>query len=214
MTEVMEQANRERLVMGFFSYADDFIVSADDDEADRIWDETTGALGEIGLEIDQSKSCSTSKVKTGWNHKNTSLQERDYCSKQATEWNSIAADEQDASLAQKRLNEASEFAGHVEAVTQLHFDSEEVRGPVAHDLEVDSESPGLRRKSGELQENETSGRDVGGQNERNLRKAGGGITRQRRQDENETADEPQGSDLATGNQSLTRKQKDYTSWES
>ena len=35
----------------------------------------------------------------------------------------MAADEQDASLGQKRLNEASEFAGHVQAVTQLHLDS-------------------------------------------------------------------------------------------
>ena len=35
----------------------------------------------------------------------------------------MAADGQDASLAQKRLNEASEFAGHVEAVAQLHLDS-------------------------------------------------------------------------------------------
>ena len=31
--------------------------------------------------------------------------------------------EQDALLAQKRLNEASEFAGHVEGVAQLHLDS-------------------------------------------------------------------------------------------
>ena len=35
----------------------------------------------------------------------------------------MAAEEEDASLAQKRLNEASEFARHVEAVTQLHSDS-------------------------------------------------------------------------------------------
>ena len=34
----------------------------------------------------------------------------------------MAADEEDASLARKRLNEASEFAGHVEVVTQLHLD--------------------------------------------------------------------------------------------
>ena len=34
----------------------------------------------------------------------------------------MAADEQDALLAQKRLNEASEFAGHVEVVAQLHLD--------------------------------------------------------------------------------------------
>ena len=42
---------------------------------------------------------------------------------EATEWNSMAADEQHASLAQKRLNEASEFADHVEAVAQLHLDA-------------------------------------------------------------------------------------------
>ena len=35
----------------------------------------------------------------------------------------MAADEEDASLAQKRLDEASEFAGLVEAVTLLHLDS-------------------------------------------------------------------------------------------
>ena len=35
----------------------------------------------------------------------------------------MAADGQDASLAQKRLSEASEFAGHGEAVAQLHLDS-------------------------------------------------------------------------------------------
>ena len=62
---------------------------------------------------------------------------------ETTEWNSMAADERDASLAQKRLNEASEFAGHVEAVAQLHLDSRKFRGTVAHDLEVDSEIPGF-----------------------------------------------------------------------
>ena len=35
----------------------------------------------------------------------------------------MAADEEDASLAQKRLDEAPEFAGHVEEVTQLHLHS-------------------------------------------------------------------------------------------
>ena len=124
MTEVMEQANRKRLVMGLISYADDFIVSSDGDEADRVWNETTGALGEIGLEIDQSKSCYTSKAKTGWNHKTLAFKkEIVILGTEATEWNSMAADEQDASLAQKRMNEASEFAGHVEAVAQLHLDS-------------------------------------------------------------------------------------------
>ena len=91
MTEVMEQTNREKLVMGFFSYADDFIVSADDDGADRIWDGTTGALGETGLEIDQSKSCSTSKVKMGWHHKTLAFKkEIVVLSTEATGWNSMA----------------------------------------------------------------------------------------------------------------------------
>ena len=70
------------------------------------------------LEIDQSKSCCPTKATMGWNHKEIAV-----LGTQATEWNSMAADEQDASVAQKRLNEASEFAGHVEAVAQLHLDS-------------------------------------------------------------------------------------------
>ena len=120
----MEQINKERPVMGLISYADDFIVSSDGDEADKIWDETTGALAEIGLDIDQSKSCFSSKVKTGWNHKTSAFKKEIVAlGTEATEWNSMAADEEDASLAQKRLNEASEFAGHVEAVAQLHLDS-------------------------------------------------------------------------------------------
>ena len=48
---------------------------------------------------------------------------------EATEWNSMGADEQDASLAKKRLSEASEFAGHVEAVAQLHLDSRKSEAP-------------------------------------------------------------------------------------
>ena len=65
---------------------------------------------------------------------------------EATEWNSMAADEQDASLAQKRLNEASEFAGHVEAVAQLHLDSRKSEAlwlmtskSVARSLDFDAE---------------------------------------------------------------------------
>ena len=59
MQELLERANSDRPVMGFISNADDFTVSSDDDGADRVWDETGGALKEIGLENDQSKSCYT-----------------------------------------------------------------------------------------------------------------------------------------------------------
>ena len=69
MSEVMEQANREGLVMRIIAYADDFIVSSEGGKADCVWDETTCALGEIGLEIGQSKSCHTSKATMGWSHK-------------------------------------------------------------------------------------------------------------------------------------------------
>ena len=40
---------------------------------------------------------------------------------EATEWNSTAADEEDVSLARGLLEEACEFTGHVETVTQLHL---------------------------------------------------------------------------------------------
>ena len=76
MTEVIEHVNREKPIMGMIAYADDFVVSSDDVEADREWDETTTALGEIGLEIDQSKSCYTSKEESSWRH-NTHIQKRD-----------------------------------------------------------------------------------------------------------------------------------------
>ena len=59
----------------------------------------------------------------GWSHKTLAFKENVVLGTEATEWNSMAADEQDASLAQKRLNEASEFAGHVQTVPQLHLDS-------------------------------------------------------------------------------------------
>ena len=69
LMEVMEKTHQERLVMGIVAYADDFIVSSDGDEADRVWDRTTVALGEIGLEIDQSKSCHTCSGKVRRKHK-------------------------------------------------------------------------------------------------------------------------------------------------
>ena len=62
--------------MGFISRADDFAVSADDKEADRLRGNTGEALKEIGLEIDQSKSCYTRQEKTEWNHSDTILQRK------------------------------------------------------------------------------------------------------------------------------------------
>ena len=95
MTEVMEQANRERPVMGLISYASDFIVSSDGDEADR-------NLGRDDLEIDQSKSCCTTKETMGWSHKTPAFKKKIVVlGTEATEWISMAADEQDTSLAPK-----------------------------------------------------------------------------------------------------------------
>ena len=39
--------NQERPVVGIIAYADDFIVSSDGDEADRVWDRTTVAPGDL-----------------------------------------------------------------------------------------------------------------------------------------------------------------------
>ena len=121
--------------MGIIAYAGDFIVSSEGGKADSVWDETTGALGEIGL-----KSISSSRAtrpRRRWDGI-FGLQEGNCCSgTEATEWTSMTADDQDASLVQKRLNETSEFAGHVEAVAQPALGLEEFSGFVAHDLEVD-----------------------------------------------------------------------------
>ena len=59
MQELLERTNSIRLVMGLISYADDLTVSSDDYEGGRLWDDTGAALKEMGLEVDQSKSCCT-----------------------------------------------------------------------------------------------------------------------------------------------------------
>ena len=38
--ELLKRTNSIRPVMGFISYADDFALSSDDEEADRLWDDT------------------------------------------------------------------------------------------------------------------------------------------------------------------------------
>ena len=63
--------------MGFISHAGDFAVSADDEEADRLWGDTGEALTEIGFEIDQSKSCYTRQEKNGMEPQQTLLQRED-----------------------------------------------------------------------------------------------------------------------------------------
>ena len=123
MKEVIEQTNRERPIMGVISYADDFIVSSEEIEVDKVWDETTKALGVIGLEIDQNKSCYKRKGETRWRHKTLKFKkEIVVLGTGTTEKNAAAADEMNPSLAQKRLDDAAELAGYVEAVTRMHLD--------------------------------------------------------------------------------------------
>ena len=70
-------------------YADDFTVSSDDVEADRLRDETGEALKEIVIEIDQSKSCHTRQEMTEWNHRTLSFTEKIVVlGAEAAEWNS------------------------------------------------------------------------------------------------------------------------------
>ena len=124
MTEIIEHANKEKSITGAIAYADDFVVSSDNVEADRVWDETTKALSEIGLEIDQSKSCYTTKEESSWRHKTLTYKKVVVVlGTESTEWNSTVADELDTTLAQKRLDEAKAYAGHVGAVAQMHLDT-------------------------------------------------------------------------------------------
>ena len=123
MKRSYERSNREKPTMGVIAYADDFIVCSDEDDADGIWEETTRALGDIGLEIDQNKSCYTRKGETRWKHKTLKFnKEIVVLGTEATEKNSTVADEFDPTLAQKRLDDATELAGHVEAISQMHLD--------------------------------------------------------------------------------------------
>ena len=85
-------------------------MSVDDEQVDKLVDDTGEALKEMGLEVDQSKSCYTRQEKPEWNHSTLAFKEMIG----ATERNSTAADEDDASLAQVRLGEACEFASQHE----------------------------------------------------------------------------------------------------
>ena len=40
MQELLERTNSPQTVMDFISYADDFAVSADDEKADKLWEDT------------------------------------------------------------------------------------------------------------------------------------------------------------------------------
>ena len=104
---------------------------------------------------------------------------------EATEQNSTAADEDDdASLAQARLGEACEFAGYVEAITQLHMTRE--RRKALWLMTSKSTARALAFETKVV----SSGRDFGSKNERTLREADGETTPRRRLDKNETPDEP------------------------
>ena len=100
------------------------MVSSDDDEAAGLWDETSEGLQEICFEIDQSKSCYTRLERTEWDHSTHSFKGKIVVlGTEATEWNSTAADEDVEFLSRGRLQEACEFAGHVEAITQISLDT-------------------------------------------------------------------------------------------
>ena len=68
-------------MIGLISYADDFMVSSDGDDADRIWDETTGALGEIRLGDLSVEVLLHEQGDDGMDSQIISLQERDCCSR-------------------------------------------------------------------------------------------------------------------------------------
>ena len=166
MQELLERTNSLSTVMGFIAYADE--------EADRLWTDTGEALKEIGLEIYQSKSCYTRQEKTEWNRSTLSFKEKIVVlGTEATERNSTAADEDDASLVHARLGEACEVASHVETITQVHLDMRKTEALWLLTSESNGESPGLRRESCEPQETEASGRDAGSKSKRHLREADG-----------------------------------------
>ena len=118
MQELLVRANSDRSVMGFISCPGDFTVSPDDDEADRLWDETCEVPKESGLEVDQSKSC---YGRSGTTEHSPSRRRLSHWALRRLERNSTAVDEHDESLIRGRLEDAYEFAGNVEAITQLHL---------------------------------------------------------------------------------------------
>ena len=100
MRELLDLTNAERPALGFISNADDFMISADKDETDNLWDETIKVLEEVGLVIDQTRWFYTRQERTEWNHTEPSFKENAVVlDTEANERISAAADENDETLA-------------------------------------------------------------------------------------------------------------------
>ena len=63
MRDLLDRMNAERPRMGFISYADAFLINADENEANNLRAETSRNLSDIGLVIDQTKSVLYATVK-------------------------------------------------------------------------------------------------------------------------------------------------------
>ena len=75
MRDLWDRKNTEEQRMGFISYADDFLISAQGDEANHLRAETSRALREVALVTDQTKMCYTQQEKNGWSHESLSQKE-------------------------------------------------------------------------------------------------------------------------------------------
>ena len=73
MKELLDRMNSEKSVMGFISSADDFAVSAGEEDAD-LWWETSKSLKPFGFDTDQS--CNTRREETEWEHSVLSFKEK------------------------------------------------------------------------------------------------------------------------------------------
>ena len=103
--------------MGFISHANDFMVSSDDDE-DSLWDEASDAL-----RLTRPSRAARNMRGRSANAEHSFKRKLVVLGTDANDWNLTPADEDDDPLARGRLEEACDFAGHVEAIIQLHLDT-------------------------------------------------------------------------------------------
>ena len=100
MTDLLDEINMDRLTAGIVSYADDVIMSAEQNDANEVWQQTEEALSEIGLHIDQTESnCART-----WEHEHLTFKEHvTILGTEATDKSATRVEEEDATQARGRL---------------------------------------------------------------------------------------------------------------
>ena len=170
MTDLLDEVNIDRPMAGYISYADDFILSAEEDEADEVWRKTVEALSEIGLPIEQTKSKCTRRQRNENEHENLTFKEHMVIScTEGTERNSTRVDEEDTTLARGRLEEACTQSDHVDRSQESTSNTRKVEALCLMTSESIARALDLGHKGGGAGDDVASALQIGTENEQGMR---------------------------------------------